>query len=64
MNVRRVPVMATEVLVQYLGPAQVGDPLSPHRTPSEVEEGRVADLQTRYERVVGPDGVAYLVERP
>lgn len=54
----------TEQLVRFVGPAQVGDQRAPHRAVSADEQAREDQLRTELTRVVGPDGTAYLVERP
>ncbi|WP_197711280.1 hypothetical protein [Cellulomonas sp. WB94] len=53
----------TEKLLTILGPPQIGDQTSPRRPPSADEQEREQRLQSDLERVVGPDGHVYLVER-
>ncbi|WP_260458763.1 hypothetical protein [Actinotalea ferrariae] len=50
------------VLLPFLGPAQVGD-TSRGNAASEQDREREATLRTTLERVVGPDGRSYVVER-
>lgn len=54
----------TEKLLTVFGPPQLGDHKAPRRAVSAEERGRDQELRTTLERVVGPDGHAYLVERP
>lgn len=49
-------------LLPFFGPAQVGD-RSRGRTPTEEQRRRETELRTTLERVVGPDGRSYVVER-
>ncbi len=49
-------------LLPFLGPAQVGDQ-SRGRGASPADRQREASLRTTLERVVGPDGRSYVVER-
>jgi len=51
-------------LLSVFGPAQVGDPLAPDREVDEADRERDQALRTEFVRVTGPDGRAYLVERP
>jgi hypothetical protein len=53
----------TEKLLTILGPPQIGDHKSPRRPVSVDEQERERRLQSELERVVGPDGHVYLVER-
>ncbi|MDM8083709.1 hypothetical protein QUV83_02885 [Cellulomonas cellasea] len=53
----------TEKLLTIFGPPQLGDSTAPHRPVSAEERERDQDLRTQLERVVGPDGHSYLVER-
>lgn len=53
----------TEKLLTIFGPPQLGDSKAPHRPVSEQERERDEELRTHLERVVGPDGHSYLVER-
>lgn len=50
-------------LLPVFGPAQVGDRTRGHAASAEDRE-REAALRTTLERVVGPDGRSYMVERP
>ncbi|MFI2752885.1 hypothetical protein ACGIF2_05565 [Cellulomonas sp. P22] len=54
----------TEKLLTIFGPPQLGDHKAPLRPASAEERGRDQELRTTLARVVGPDGHAYLVERP
>ena len=54
---------ATEWLVTYFGPAQVGNIRGRRRTLTSDERARDAQLRQDFVRVVGPDGRAFLVER-
>ena len=54
---------ATEKLLTYFGPPQVGDVTAPHRPVTAEEQERDTVLRTEFVRVVGPDGHAYVVER-
>ncbi|HEX7805469.1 MAG TPA: hypothetical protein VF413_04840 [Cellulomonas sp.] len=53
----------TEKLLTILGPPQIGDQAAPRRPVSVDEQERERRLQSELERVVGPDGHVYLVER-
>ncbi|CAN5161971.1 hypothetical protein BH11ACT1_BH11ACT1_13420 [soil metagenome] len=53
----------TEKLLTILGPPQIGDQQAPRRPVSVDEQERERRLQSELERVVGPDGHVYLVER-
>lgn len=53
----------TEKLLTILGPPQIGDQTSPRRPASADEQERERRLRSDLERVVGPDGHVYLVER-
>ncbi|WP_231495924.1 hypothetical protein [Cellulomonas sp. HZM] len=53
----------TEWLLTYLGPAQVGNIRGVGRPVTQAERDRDAALVDGFERVVGPDGRAFLVER-
>jgi hypothetical protein len=53
----------TEKLLTILGPPQIGDQRSPRRPASVDEQERERRLHSELERVVGPDGHVYLVER-
>jgi hypothetical protein len=53
----------TEKLLTILGPPQIGDQKAPRRPVSLDEKERERRLQSELERVVGPDGHVYLVER-
>lgn len=60
----RTPGFAfTEKLLTVLGPPQLGDHEAPHRPVSADEHEREQRLRSELERVVGPDGTVYLVER-
>lgn len=62
-NRRPFGIRFTErVLLPFLGPAQVGDPRL-GREASAADRERETTLRTSLERVVGPDGRSYLVER-
>ncbi|WP_426595533.1 hypothetical protein ACPPVS_08095 [Cellulomonas sp. McL0617] len=54
---------ATEWLLTYFGPAQVGNIRGRRRPLTPDERARDAQLRQEFERVVGPDGQAFLVER-
>ncbi|MGN8245878.1 hypothetical protein ACTHAM_003007 [Cellulomonas soli] len=54
---------ATEWLLTYVGPAQIGDPRRPARAATADERAREEELRTTLVREVGPDGTTYLVER-
>ncbi|GIG28522.1 hypothetical protein [Cellulomonas marina] len=54
----------TEVLLTYLGPAQVGHPAAAGRPANDDERARDAALRTEFVRVTGADGRTFLVERP
>jgi len=54
---------ATEWLLTYFGPAQVGNIRGRRRTLTPAEHERDAQLQQEFVRVVGPDGRTFLVER-
>lgn len=64
MTARRTPGLrfTERYLLPFLGPAQVGDIARGH-APDEVQQGRETELRTTLERVVGPDGRSYVVER-
>ncbi|WP_182112447.1 MULTISPECIES: hypothetical protein [unclassified Actinotalea] len=49
-------------LLPFLGPAEVGD-LRRGRPATDADRRRESELRTTLERVVGPDGRSYLVER-
>lgn len=49
-------------LLPFFGPAQLGDASRGHAASPE-ERRREAELRTTLERVVGPDGRTYVVER-
>ncbi|HEX5333961.1 MAG TPA: hypothetical protein VFW79_15070 [Cellulomonas sp.] len=53
----------TEKLLTILGPPQIGDQAAPHRPVNADEQERERRLRSELERVVGPDGQVYLVER-
>ncbi|MGV8976683.1 MAG: hypothetical protein ACOH17_01445 [Cellulomonas sp.] len=53
----------TEKLLTILGPPQLGDHTAPRRPVSDDEQERERRLHSDLERVVGPDGSVYLVER-
>lgn len=53
----------TEFLLTYMGPAQVGNVRSRRRPTTSEQREREAELVAGYERVVGPDGREFLVER-
>lgn len=54
---------ATEWLLTYFGPAQVGNIRSRRRPVSDAARARDAQLRQEFVRVVGPDGRSFLVER-
>ncbi|WP_129336978.1 hypothetical protein [Cellulomonas endophytica] len=51
------------VLLPFTGPAEVTGPVV-GRPASETEQRRETELRSTLERVVGPDGRTYVVERP
>ncbi|RHA44508.1 hypothetical protein [Cellulomonas rhizosphaerae] len=53
----------TDFLLTYMGPAQVGNVRSRRRPTTSAQREREAELVAGYERVVGPDGREFLVER-
>lgn len=53
----------TEFLLTYMGPAQVGNVRSVRRPTTAAQRERDAELVAGFERVVGPDGREFLVER-
>jgi hypothetical protein len=54
---------ATEWLLTYFGPAQVGNIRGRRRALTSAERERDQQLHHEFVRVVGPDGRAFLVER-
>ncbi|WP_028048135.1 hypothetical protein [Cellulomonas sp. URHD0024] len=54
---------ATEWLLTYLGPAEVGNIRGRRRALTAAERARDAQLRHEFVRVVGFDGRAFLVER-
>jgi len=54
---------ATEWLLTYFGPAQVGNIRGRRRAISPAERARDTQLHDEFVRVVGPGGRAFLVER-
>ncbi|MDM7831431.1 hypothetical protein [Cellulomonas edaphi] len=53
----------TEFLLTYMGPAQVGNVRSARRPTTPEQRERDAELVAGFERVTGPDGREFLVER-
>jgi len=53
----------TTFLLTYLGPAQVGNVRSARRPTTQEQRDRDAELVAGFERVTGPDGREFLVER-
>jgi len=54
----------TEWLLTYLGPAQISPVRARGRAATDDERERDQRLRVEFERVVGPDGRSFLVERP
>lgn len=54
---------ATEWLLTYFGPAQVGNIRGRRRALTDAERERDSQLRQEFVRVVGPDGRTFLVER-
>ncbi|GIG22559.1 hypothetical protein Cch01nite_32830 [Cellulomonas chitinilytica] len=54
----------TEFLLTYLGPAQISPVRARGRERTDDERERDERLRVDFERVAGPDGRTFLVERP
>ena len=59
---RSLGMRITEGFLPIFGPAQVGRQDAEGRGVSAAEQERDRQLQTRFERVTGPDGRSYVVE--
>lgn len=53
----------TLFFLRFVGPPSVGSPHSSGRGVAPVEHEREAEIRGGFERVTGPDGRPYLVER-
>jgi hypothetical protein len=53
----------TEWLLTYLGPAQISPVRARGRAATDDERERDERLRVEFERVAGPDGRSFLVER-
>lgn len=53
----------TEGLLPIYGPATIGDSTAPIRPTTDAENARAQAIEDELERVTGPDGRVYLVER-
>lgn len=54
----------TLFFLRFVGPPSVGAPGARGRALSNDERQREAEMRQTFERVTGPDGRPYLVERP
>jgi hypothetical protein len=54
----------TLFFLRFVGPPSVGSPDGRGRAASEDERAREVEIRQSFERVTGPDGRPYLVERP
>lgn len=54
----------TLFFLRFVGPPSVGSPDGRGRAVSDDERAREVEMRQTFERVAGPDGRPYLVERP